>query len=96
MLSMRKLRNKKVITSLFGQKVFQIWELANTSSCFSKKKKEKKKSQTAPTSPHVVQMGFKKKNSWLIQKQSLAYSVEGVDCRSTMALIIMLIIIFLE
>ncbi len=34
-----------------------------------------KKYQTTPTSPHVVQMGFKKKNYWLIQKQTPAYSV---------------------
>ncbi len=41
-------------------------------------KKQKKTHQTAPTSPHVVQMGFKKKkNSWLIQKQDTTGTSNG-------------------
>ncbi len=39
----------------------------------------KKKCQTAPTSPHVVWEGFKKKISSLIQKQSPTYSVVRHD-----------------
>ncbi len=70
--------------------------VSNMGTSKKKKKKKKKKKSNSPYITTCCSNWFQENNSWLIQKQSLAYSVEGVDCRSTMALIIMLIIIFLE